>query len=136
MLLLQKLKHCLRIGKIDNVVLVSSFITSYLLVRSISPISIHSKFVLISLSVKKFNKVMSWWLLTNLSLSSLLCQSSSLDRLSRNNSIHLLSLPSIELGAYLNIFSSKAPLKYMFNLVEQILLLLDSLRFICIHDNV
>jgi hypothetical protein len=95
--LLEELEDCFSLSEVDDIVLISSFIASYLLVGSISPIAIHSEFVLVSFWVKKLDKIVSWCCLTYLGLSCLLSQSGSFDRLSCNHQIHFLSLPSVEL---------------------------------------
>ena len=104
-----------------------------LLVRRISPIAIDSEFVLISLRLKQFRNAVPLILVTLRIQES----SSNLDLFTRLDLSHRLTLPVIELSAYLHIFAAKTPFKYVLNLFQQFRLLelilhLDGL-ICCLH---
>ena len=65
LLFLQELEDCLGGSKIDHVVFIASLISSDLLVRGISPVSVHSELVLIPFRVKELYEIVSWRLLSD-----------------------------------------------------------------------
>lgn len=110
-------------SQVDDIVLVASCISCGRLIWGISPISIYSKLVLVTLGVQEFHKIMSWRLLTHARLQ-IMTKPSSLDRLSRHKLVHLFSLPVIEFCTNLNILTTERPFKDMFYLIQHAQLLL------------
>ena len=103
----QNLQNGFLVCKVNNIVFVVARVSSDLLVRSISPISINFEFVHVLHRVKEFDDVMSGLLLSNPILKVDLSKASASDWLTRDDAFHFLTLPLVELSTDLNILSAE-----------------------------
>lgn len=124
LLFLEQHTESLGVAQVNHVVLVAPGIPSYLLVWGVPPVAVDPELVLVSFGVQKLGKPVSGWLLAD-PLKRLSEPSADDGRVCRDNVVHLLALPVVELRADFDVFTSKAPLEDVLDLVEQDLLLLD-----------
>jgi hypothetical protein len=125
------MKKRLRMSQITNIVLISMFIACNQLFRSISPVSVHSKFILVSLWIQQLRKnvCVSLGMLPNVLTSRWNYEpSSNFNRFSCINFFHAFPLPIVKISANLNMFPSMTPLKHMLYLTKQLILLLLKLK--------
>lgn len=133
LLFLEQLPKRLGICQLNDVVFIAAFVSGHGLVRCESPISVYPKLVLVPLWVEQFGKPVGdrrLWPPDDFRAIWFNQSSPDIQRFSRDDFFHFFALPVIELGADFNVFAAVAPLKNVFNLVEEHLLLLDQL---CLH---
>ena len=111
-ILLDKLSDCFGACQIDDIIFVTSFVTSNILIRCVSPVSINSEFVHDFWRIEKFNKVVCWrWTHSK----TLLCYTERFQVILGLHFYHTLSLPIVEVTHNFSYFTSKWPLKDVFN---------------------
>jgi hypothetical protein len=122
---LEQLEDCFSVCEVNDIVFVTSLIPCDLLIWGVSPISIHSEFILVSLWVQELDEVVSRGLLPYFVLKRCrLKKTRALNRLTWDNFLHLFPLPLIELRTNLDIFSPERPLEDVLDFIQPVLLLL------------
>ena len=111
---LNELAYRLYACQVNDIVFVTPVISSYVLVRSVSPVTIHSELVHDFLGIQELDEVVSRGRLTGDS-QTLLSDSKSLQVILWFHLLHTFTLPTIEITHQLNNFTTKRPLEEMLN---------------------
>lgn len=111
---LNELAYRLYACQVNDIVFVTPVISSYVLVRSVSPVTIHSELIHDFLRIQELDEVVSRGRLTGDS-QTLLSDSKSLQVILWFHFLHTFTLPTIEITHQLNYFTTKRPLEEMLN---------------------